>query len=168
MQEVLVTAAVRTCIAVRNAVNSLSACQRSMRSKSLLKRAGDAALPDVAGEEAAWEELQRLSDHLQIEIRVIVDLEAFHRILPTVVASAGIESEPGNSGFSQATKEERHIWTYLDAVDGTVKVAGLNNQQGRLRAANDGIWAVGIAFSLPSSVKQHKDLSFSDFKVSHG
>ena len=59
-----------------------------------------------------------------------------------------------------------HIWVYLDAVDGTVKLAGLNNQPGRLRAANDGSWSIGIAFTLPSSIEQQRELSFSDFKVS--
>ena len=32
----------------------------------------------------------------------------------------------------------RHMYCYLDAVDGTVKVSGLNNEDGRVWAANDG------------------------------
>ena len=79
MLELLATAAVGTGLAVRAAVQALPLEQRSMRSKSVLKTSTDVALPDVVGEEAAWAELQLLSNELKAELRAIVDMETYHR-----------------------------------------------------------------------------------------
>jgi hypothetical protein len=132
-------------------LSALPLSQRSARALSILKPPpGNAALPDVLGEEVAWGLLAEVSARLHAEIRVTIDHAAYHPI-----KDPGLTSESG-----------LHIWCYLDAVDGTVKLAGLGNENGRLRSANDGAWAVGIAFTEPTT-KPLGELLVSDFKVKY-
>ena len=154
----LAQAAVAVGVAVSDAVAALPNSRRALRARSVLKPPpGDAALPDVVGEQAAWEVLQDVSDQLGgIEIRVIIDLEHYH----------SIRSQRPLSGAAGDGLAGLHVWCYLDAVDGTAKVAGLNNQEGRFRAANDGAWAVGVAFT-ELTMKPLDELCLSDFKVNY-
>ncbi|GAX80200.1 hypothetical protein CEUSTIGMA_g7638.t1 [Chlamydomonas eustigma] len=148
--EALEQAAKRVGYEVVKALSALPVSQRMARAVSILKPPpGDAALPDVLGEEAAWGILAGVSSQLWAEIRVIINHESYHPI-----KAPGISTESG-----------LQIWCYLDAVDGTVKLAGLGNEPGRLRSANDGAWAVGLAFTEPTS-KALEELLLSDFKVS--
>ncbi len=55
----------------------------------------------------------------------------------------------------------RRVYTYFDAVDGTVSVAGLGGGQ---YSANSGNWGIGIAFTVPTS-KSIDDLVIGDFIV---
>lgn len=67
------------------------------------------------------------------------------------------------------------IWAYSDAVDGTIKVAGLGNEkladdkqgnQGMIyRLGNDGVWGAGMALSKPTE-KSFQDLTIGDFEIS--
>jgi hypothetical protein len=53
----------------------------------------------------------------------------------------------------------------MDAIDGTVKVAGLGAPHPeRVRLGNDGGWAAGFAFTLPTE-RRLGDLTFGDFVV---
>jgi len=59
----------------------------------------------------------------------------------------------------------RTVWTSLDAIDGTVKVAGLGPRHpDRVRLANDGGWAAAFAFTLPTE-RRLEELVFGDFTV---
>ncbi len=59
----------------------------------------------------------------------------------------------------------RTIWASMDAIDGTVKVAGLGERlDDRVRLACDGGWAAGFAFTEPTE-RELGDLSFGDFVV---
>ena len=59
----------------------------------------------------------------------------------------------------------RTVWASLDAVDGTVKVAGLGPRHpDRVRLGNDGGWAAGFAFTAPTE-RRLDELVFGDFAV---
>src|SRR5262245_13836690 len=59
----------------------------------------------------------------------------------------------------------RTIWASMDAIDGTVKVAGLGAPHPeRVRLGNDGGWACGFAFTLPTE-RGLAELTFGDFVV---
>ncbi len=151
----LADAALKVTSACRLAVSSLTLEQRAFgRAPSVLKPGGgDAAMPDVSGEIAAFAILENLSRQLRgCEIRVIVDDASFHSL-----RSDGDE-------LSASWPRNLHVWCYLDPVDGTVKVAGLNNEGGRMRLGNDGGWGSGVAFTLPTEMEQ-KQLRLGDFQV---
>ena len=61
-----------------------------------------------------------------------------------------------------SSKENRQVWASIDSIDGTVKVAGLGNGSGIIRAANDGSWASALAFTSPTE-KGLQDLVIGDF-----
>lgn len=144
--QVLAEVAIEAGQAVVAAVTAIPLDQRSQKQQSVLKPPpGLAAVPDCVGEDAAFAILQQLASRLACEVRVIIDQHNYHSIKPT------------GAMF-------RHVWTYLDAVDGTIKVAGLGNEPKRVRAANDGSWAVGIALGYPTDAEL-QDLKLSDFKV---
>jgi hypothetical protein len=151
--------------AVRSAVHSLPLQERARKAPSPLKPApATSAQPDLVGEEAAFRVLAVLATQLRCEVRVIVDPASglYWPIQPTTCdqGSAGgslqdsthaapvdvcphvtASEQHGHCAEGGSTQPpQRHMYCYLDAVDGTVKVSGLNSTTGRVRAANDGSW----------------------------
>ena len=90
-------------------------------------------MPDAAGEAASFAVLQQLAEHLRTEVRVITNLQtaSFKPLRPLQQTGA-------------------HMWCMLDAVDGTLKLAGLCNIPGRARLVNDAEWSAG-QFCAPFS-----------------
>jgi hypothetical protein len=82
-------------------------------------------MPDAAGEAAAFGELQQLADALQTPVQVIMDLDSatFQPINPSQQAALP-------TGHSHQHVSHQHVWCMLDAVDGTLKLAGLGNAPG--------------------------------------
>jgi hypothetical protein len=129
---------------IRAAVHALDPRQRGAPCTSLLKPKGNVRA-DALAEDIGIECLGELSRETGVPIAVIVD------------AASGTTYRVGSSG-------DTVIWASFDAVDGTVKVAGLGNDfsSGKFRAANDGAWAAAIAFTAPTT-KSFADLTIGDF-----
>lgn len=89
---------------------------------------------------------------------------------PTLARGTPPDAGDDDSGASQPLPQQQqqqqqlHIWVYLDAVDGTVKLAGLGNEPSRLRVINDSTWAVGIAMTDPTRAGLD-ELRLRDFKI---
>ena len=153
--EVISDAAMRAMISSVSSVRGLSLTSLVSKGTSLLKPGSLAALPDIIGEEAAFEVLESLRTSLSevigcelthIQLRVIIDADkqSYHSI---------------GQGSAESV-----IWVYLDAVDGTIKVAGLGNETDRIRVVNDGSFASAIAMTLPGK-KTMDELTVGDFAV---
>jgi hypothetical protein len=132
---------------IRTLVHDMDPRERTAPRTPLLKPHGGygARHADAAAEALGLEHLARLARALGCAIELLVDPETrlTHRI---------------GSGA-------RTIWASMDAIDGTVKVAGLGARDAeRVRLANDGGWAAGFAFTLPTE-RRLDDLTFGDFVV---
>jgi hypothetical protein len=100
---------------------------------------------DAVAEEIGLAHLERLASGLGCAIELLVD--------------------PAAGATHRVGRGSRTIWASMDAIDGTVKVAGLGERlPGRVRVANDGGWAAGFAFTAPTG-RGLPDLAFGDFEV---
>jgi hypothetical protein len=128
-------------------INGLAPHQRMQKTSGFLKPPPEmAAYPDVAGEELAIKHLRAAAEKLGHKIRIVGDPSS-------------------NSHHLDVGPETAEcIWCYLDAVDGTLKLSGLGNTASCLRAVNDGSWAMGIAFTDPTTAAR-EELALGDFAV---
>jgi len=130
---------------IRGLVHGMPARQRARRCTAALK---SRAVPyaDRAAEDLGIAHLERLSRRIGYGIQLIVD--------------------PGTAETLPIGRSTRPdvVWAYFDAVDGTIKVAGIGNDlvHGRFRAANDGAWASAMAFTTPTR-KRLDELVIADF-----
>ena len=100
---------------------------------------------DAVAEEVGLAHLARLADALGCAIELLVD--------------------PATGATHRVGRGSRTVWASMDAIDGTVKVAGLGERlTDRVRVANDGGWAAGFAFTAPTE-QGLRDLTFGDFEV---
>jgi hypothetical protein len=126
--------------AVVQRINSLSPQQRMAKSAALLKPPPEtSSFPDVEGERVA------------LELLTAAAAELGHRICVVGDPSRSYHVAVGPAADAAAPEAAATIWCYLDAVDGTLKLSGLGNTSSCLRAVNDGSWAVGIAFTDPTT-----------------
>lgn len=140
-------AALETGREIRALVHAMDPRARAEPRTPLLKPHGGygARHVDAAAEELGLARLERLAQALDCAVALLVDpvAGATHRI---------------GSGA-------RTIWASMDAIDGTVKVAGLGAPHPeRVRLGNDGGWAAGFAFTLPTE-RGLAELTFGDFVV---
>jgi hypothetical protein len=129
---------------IRAAVHRMALRERAQPCVSILKPRGNAKA-DAVAEAVGMRHLERLSAALRHPIKLLADAD----------------QPPHVIGASKGTAA---IWVSFDAVDGTVKVAGLGNdlRRRKMRAANDGAWAPVMAFTAPTD-KQPEDLRVGDF-----
>jgi hypothetical protein len=129
---------------IRDTVQRMALRERAKPCASILKPRGNAQV-DAAAEAVGIQHLERLSGALRYPIKLLPEANR----------------PPHAIGTSKGTAA---IWVSFDAVDGTVKVAGLGNDTRRrkMRAANDGAWAPVMAFTAPTD-KQPQDLRMGDF-----
>jgi len=132
---------------IRTLVHAMDPRERAAPRTPLLKPHGGygARQVDAAAEEVGLAHLEALARRTDAAIEVLVD------------PAAGVTHRLGRGS--------RAIWTSMDAIDGTVKVAGLGARaDDRVRLANDGGWAAGFAFTAPTE-RGLADLRFGDFTV---
>ena len=132
---------------IRALVYDMDPQERGRHRTPLLKPRGGygARLVDAVAEEVGLAHLERLGRELGCAIELLVD--------PT----AGATHRVGRGSHT--------IWASMDAIDGTVKVAGLGERLAdRVRIANDGGWAAGFAFTEPTE-RGLGELTFGDFVV---
>ncbi len=139
------TAAIRAGRRIRALVHAMPARERARQDTAALK---SRAVPHVdrAAEDLGIEHLERLSRKVGHRIEVLAD------------SPGGLTRSVGRSRRSEV------IWAYFDAIDGTIKVAGIGNDltRGRFRAANDGGWASAMAFTAPTK-KRLDQIVIGDF-----
>ena len=137
--------------AVRQRVNEVSRTERARPSTSVLKpyQGDKAKYADAEGERVGFELLGKLSQEESLAIGIIVD------------PMAGDVLEIGDHSRGEIS------YCYFDAVDGTIKVAGLGSEPetGIHRVGNNGCWATGIAFTQPTG-KGLSELVVGDFEIS--
>ena len=137
--------------AIREKINSIPRYQRGDLTTSVLKPyyGANAKLADAEGEKVGFELLKKLSEKTDKKVKVVID------------PSKDAILEIGNQSDSKS------IYAYLDAVDGTMKVAGLFSEPEKriYRVGNNGVWSTGIAFTMPTQ-KDLSELSFGDFEIS--
>jgi hypothetical protein len=131
--------------AIRDAIHALPLAERARPCASRLKPHGNVTA-DQIGEDLGVQHLERLSRAIGYRILLILD--------GTQVMSIG------------DAKGTECVWAYLDAIDGTIKVAGVRGAASaeRLPAANDGGWATAVAFTAPIA-KPFENLVVGDFTV---
>ena len=132
--------------AIRTLVHAMDPSERAQERLPLLKPHGGygARLVDAEAERVGLAALERLAGDIGCAVEVIVD-------------PAGVTYRVGRG--------TRTIWASMDAIDGTVKVAGLGERLAdRARIANDGGWAAGFAFTEPTE-RGLDELTFGDFVV---
>jgi len=129
--------------AVRNTINEMPFSERSVKTTSILKpeATGRATLADARGEERGVKVLETLSKDVGYNIHLIVN------------PANGLIYKIGNSAGSEV------VFAYMDAVDGTWKVAGIG---GPKYQANDGNWGTGVALTQPTKASL-EDLTIGDF-----
>ena len=129
---------------IREALYAMPLAERGRPCTSRLKPARNVRA-DAVAEEIGLGELEALGAALGAPIELIGDV------------AKGESFRIGASGRMPV------IWGSFDAVDGTIKVAGLGNDlPARFRAANDGAWAATMAFTAPTT-KPLQALSIGDF-----
>jgi hypothetical protein len=130
--------------AIRRVIHAMPRADRARPCASRLKPQGNVTA-DQVGEDLGIQHLEQLSRSIGHPILLIVD---------------GTHA-PMRIGASKAAE---HIWAYLDAIDGTIKVAGVRGAASaqRLPAANDGGWAAAVAFTAPTD-KPFEALVVGDF-----
>jgi len=133
---------------IRETVHGMHPLERGRASTSILKPTAGygARRVDAAAEDVGIVHLERLSRDIGLPIDLLVDPRngTAHRI--------------GRGGPPV-------VWACMDAIDGTVKVAGLGEpSSSRVRVANDGGWAAAFAFTAPTD-KRLEDLVIADFTV---
>src|SRR5262245_30346428 len=132
---------------IRALVHAMDPRERIAPRAPLLKPPGGygARHVDAAAEELGLARLEELARTLDCALELLVD--------------------PAHGVTHRIGRGSRRIWASLDAIDGTVKVAGLGERDAaRVRLANDGAWAVGFAFTLPTE-RGLEDVTFGDFVV---
>lgn len=132
---------------IRALVHGMDPRERARHRTPLLKPRGGygARHVDAVAEEVGLAHLERLAGDLGCAIELLVD------------PAAGATHRVGRGSLT--------IWASMDAIDGTVKVAGLGERHAdRVRLANDGGWAAGFAFTAPTE-RGLSDLTFGDFDV---
>lgn len=130
---------------IRALVHAMDPRERARPRTPLLKPHGGygARHADAAAEELGLAHLERLATQLACGIELLV--------------------EPADGITHRVGRGTQTVWASMDAIDGTVKVAGLGAPHAdRLRLGNDGGWAAGFAFTLPTD-KRLADLTFGDF-----
>ena len=131
---------------IRDTLYAMPLAERGTRCTSRLKPVKNVRA-DAVAEEVGLAALADLSHAVGHPLELIVDVTK------------------GESLRIGASNGPPAIWVSFDAVDGTVKVAGLGNElPGRLRAANDGAWAATMAFTAPTTKALH-ELTVGDFVV---
>jgi len=140
--------------AVSKEINNIPRHKRGAKVASVLKPEGGAnsRYADAVGEEVGFEALKSLSVNIEYPISVIVNPQ---------------KGEVLKIGYHHGVSET--IFCYFDAVDGTIKVAGLGSDTSDPeneihRVGNNGAWATGIAFTDPTD-KNLSDLFVGDFKT---
>ena len=131
---------------IRSVVHGMDPGERAQLRVPLLKPHGGygARHVDAEAERVGLAALERLARDTGCAVEVIVD-------------PAGVTYRVGRG--------TRTIWASMDAIDGTVKVAGLGERLAdRARIANDGGWAAGFAFTEPTE-RGLDELTFGDFVV---
>ncbi len=126
---------------IRLALHRMPLALRALPCPSRLKARNVRA--DAVAERIGIQVLERLSRRVGFPVCLLVD------------PVQGLVLELGRPGAAR-------IWACLDAIDGTIKVAGLGTRKGRVRAACDGGWASAFAFTAPTD-KKFLDLTFADF-----
>jgi hypothetical protein len=135
--------------AIRELVHAMPPGERGRPTRSVLKPSGGygARHVDAEAEALGLAHLEKLAADLDLAIELLVD------------PSAGITHRLGRA------RGEARVWASMDAIDGTVKVAGLGAPvPGRVRLANDGGWAAAFAFTPPTA-KRPEELRFGDFRI---
>jgi len=127
--------------AIRKKVNEIPLEMRAELTASVLKSGN--VYVDAQAEDVAFEKLFQLSKDIDREIRVIVDAQ--------------------KNEYHAIGKGELHVWCYLDAIDGTIKLAGLGKSK-IPSVGNNGCWAAGIAFSTSTQNSLEK-LTIKDFHI---
>lgn len=134
---------------IRDLVHAMPPAERARPVTSILKPVPGygARAVDAAAEAVGVEHLEALGRDLGCPIELIVE--------PT-----GGTTHRIGAGAGRAV-----VWAYMDAIDGTVKVAGLGEvRPDRVRLANDGGWAATFAFTLPTD-RRLDELTIGDFVV---
>src|SRR5205085_8786108 len=133
---------------IRELVHGMPVLDRARPSTSILKPHGGygARHVDAAAEALALEHLERLCREIDHPIGLLVETD------PPTAHRIGQGDGPV-------------VWACMDAIDGTVKVAGLGaSTPARVALGNDGGWAAGFAFSAPTE-RDVADLTLGDFTV---
>ncbi|MFH0829684.1 MAG: hypothetical protein V1887_00800 [Candidatus Aenigmatarchaeota archaeon] len=135
-------------LAIRQKIHSLPRHVLGDEDDAILKPGSKAKRADAEGEKVGIEHLKGISHFIGKNIRLVVD--------PIKQTTYDI----GNYGSSEV------IWGYFDAIDGTMKVAGLGSdpKNKTYRLGNNGCWATGIAFTPPTK-KDLSELTIGDFDV---
>ena len=132
---------------IRSLVHGMEPRERAQLRVPLLKPHGGygARHVDAEAEGIGLAALERLARDTGFAVEVIVD--------------------PVGGVTHRIGRGTRAIWASMDAIDGTVKVAGLGEHLAdRVRIANDGGWAAGFAFTEPTE-RGLGELTFGDFVV---
>jgi len=129
---------------VRGFINNLSYRESVEVRKSILKGEKTKNV-DAAGEDISIKYLERIAKEQNVGVRLII--------------------EPTKNSFYDIGQGDMRVNTYLDPVDGTIKLAGLGNEANVLRMINDSVWGFGVSFTLPTD-KEIKDLQIKDFVYS--
>ena len=118
--------------AIRELVHAMPRrTERGERTTSVLKE--NQCVVDAAAEALGIEHLARLAADVGHDLLLLVD------------AAKGRTHRIGSTGGDAC------IWVSMDAVDGTVKVAGLGERRpDRVALGNDGGWAAAFAFTAPT------------------
>ncbi|MCW5890445.1 MAG: hypothetical protein KIT14_07815 [bacterium] len=135
---------------IRTLVHAMDPLRRAEPTTSLLKPKGGygARRVDAEAEALGLARLEALADRLGVAIELLRD--------------AGDAAGNASHRLGRATGAER-IWAAMDAIDGTVKVAGLGPRlPDRVRLANDGGWAAAFAFTAPTTAPRAA-LTLGDF-----
>jgi hypothetical protein len=132
---------------IRTVVQQMPIAERGRTVETALKPGAAIALQvDRTAEQIGIAAFTRLAAEVGYRIHVIVD------------AARAQVIELGRSTARQV------IFAYLDAIDGTIKVGGLDNDlvAGKIRVASDGAWAVATAFTAPTD-RPLESLRLADF-----
>jgi hypothetical protein len=133
--------------AIRRLVHTMDPLRRGDPCTPRLKPGGGhgARRVDADAEALGLQHLDVLARTIDCAIEVLVD------------PAAGLTHRIGHG--------TRTVFASLDAIDGTVKVAGLGPPRAdRVRLANDGGWAAGFAFTAPTE-RPLGEIAFGDFTV---
>ncbi len=140
----LITDMGKTGFLIRDLIHGVPYSERGMSVPSVLKDAYSRNADNIA-EEFAVEKLTKFSQkNNDLPIRIIVNPNT-----PTIVDIGDVS-------------KNRVIWSYLDVVDGTIKVAGLGSENNIYRIGNDGLWGSGFAFTTLTE-KKLEELTIGDF-----
>ncbi len=129
---------------IRKEINRMSFEERVGYSSSILK-GPKTPYVDVIAEKIALKELHKFGSSRGIKFGVIID-------------PLKMDVEYIGAGKSL-------VYSCIDPVDGTIKVAGLGNEHSKMRLSNDGVWGCAASFTEVTD-KPIADLKIKDFKYS--